>query len=167
MKLTVKDRIKIYILPQLIRVFLIFGINIENLVKISSLKKSIMLAQANELGEMKEEKAEKSQNIYAITILTGGIFMLAIEALLGLALKKRGHNVIFIIDDNALPIHESKKLGKEKTWDYQSYSSFIFASKFFKNLKLKYIPLSTFIGKEIDDFWFTKKGLNRYFKLLY
>jgi hypothetical protein len=65
--------------------------------------------------------------------------------LLALGLKKKGHNVIFIMDENALPIHELKKIGNEDNWDYQAHKDYIFASKFLDTIGLKYISISDFI----------------------
>jgi len=140
-----KDAIKINLFPALIMSLHKMGVSYEKLGNISFFSKSNLLAQAKELGKFEVEKNPHPQTIYVLLMLSGSFFHLYLEALLALGLKKKGHNVIFIMDENALPIHELKKIGNEDNWDYQAHKDFIFASKFLDTIGLRYIAISEFI----------------------
>jgi len=139
------DALKTNIFPPVISTLHKMGLSYERLGNISFFAKSNLLAQAKELGQFEVEKNPKPQNIYVLLMLSGSFFHLYLEALLALGLKKKGHNVIFIMDENALPIHELKKIGNEENWDYQAHKDYIFASKFLDTIGLKYISISDFI----------------------
>ncbi len=139
-----KDRIKIYIFPKLALLLNKLGFSWEILGN-TVLNKSILLAQAKRLGQFKIDNNPYKQQIYVLEILSGSTFHLFIEALLALALKKKGHQITFIIDDNTLPIHELKKIGNEKNWDDQAKKDFRYASKFLNSLKLNFITISEFV----------------------
>src|SRR5690606_17381776 len=62
-----------------------------------------------------------------------------------LGLKKRGHKIIFIIDDNTLPIHELKRNGNEHNWDIQAEADYVFASQFLTSVGLKFKSIRDFI----------------------
>ncbi|MGY8908674.1 MAG: hypothetical protein ACKVIG_02265 [Flavobacteriales bacterium] len=156
MKLKFKDRLIIYVFPYVVKLLHFIGFSYEKIGNYAILSKSTLLEQAKHLSRYEVDTKKKSQNIYAATILTGGMFMLIIESLLALGLKKRGHKVTFIIDDNILPIHEFKKIGNENFWDYQSTRDFIFAATFLRRLNLDYITISEFIGNT-DQLKFDKK----------
>src|SRR5690606_26875276 len=117
MTLRIKDKIKIYVFPPIIRGLHKFGMSYEKLGKIPFFSKSNLLAQAIEFGKFEIEKQKQPQTIYVLLMLSGSTFHLYIEALIALGLKKRGHKIIFIIDDNTLPIHELKRNGNEHNWD--------------------------------------------------
>jgi len=140
-----KDKLKLYIFPSIIRILHGLGFSYEKLGNISFFAKSNLLAQAKELSKFEIEENNKSQSIYVLLMLSGSSFHLYIEALLALGLKKKGHQITFIIDDNTLPIHELKRRGNEKNWDYQAETDFIFASKFLNNIGLHYVAISEFI----------------------
>jgi hypothetical protein len=142
-----KDRLKIYFFPSLLIVLHKLGFSYENLGKFSFFNKSIMLAQAKTLGNFETEKTDNQQNIFVLTMLPGSTFHLYIEALIALGLKKKGHEITFIIDDNTLPIHELKRRGNEINWDQQAVTDFVFASEFLKRIGLKYISISNFIAE--------------------
>lgn len=146
----IKDKIKIFMFPPIIRGLHKLGMSYEKLGKISFFAKSILLAQAKHLKNHNIATNSLSQEIIMLTVLSGGVFMLAIESLLALGLKKKGHKVTFIIDDNFLPIHELKKIDNEHTWDYDADRDFIYASKFLKTLGLNYIALSQFAQASIE-----------------
>ena len=141
-----KDKIKIYIFPKLIRGLHKLGFSYEKLGNISFFAKSNLIAQAKELGNFKIDENSNPQNIYVLLMLSGSTFHLYIESLLALGLKKKGHNIIFIIDDNTLPIHELKRRGNEHNWDYQAETDFVFAATFLKAIGLNYISISDFIS---------------------
>ena len=141
----IKDTIKIYFFPKLIRILHKLGFSYEKLGKNSFFSKSNVLAQAKDLAKMEVEKTENPQTIYVLLMLSGSTFHLYIESLLALGLKKKGHKITFIIDDNTLPIHELKRIGNEKNWDYEANKHYAFASKYLDDLKLKHISVSEFI----------------------
>lgn len=149
-----KDQLKIYIFPAFALLLNKLGFSWEALGK-TVLNKSVLLAQAKKMGQFKIDDNADSQHIYVLEILSGSTFHLFIEALLALGLKKKGHHITFIIDDNTLPIHELKKIGNEHNWNYQAEKAFIYASKFLNRLKLDFIPISEFIndnnGLEYDE----------------
>jgi len=138
----IKDQLKIYVFPTIIVLLNKLGISYEKLGKFTFFAKSIFLAQAEELGKFNVDNNSEKQNIYILMMLPGSTFHLYIEALLALGLKKKGHKITFIIDDNMLPLHELKKVGNEQNWDYNAIKDFNFASKFLNELKLKFIPIS-------------------------
>ena len=131
-----KDQIKIYLFPKLALLLNNLGLSWEHLGK-TVLNKSVMLAQAKKIGKFDTKNVETSQSIYVLLMLSGSTFHLFIEALLALGLKKRGHQITFIIDDNALPIHELKLIGNETNWDYETGVGFIYASKFLDSLDFR------------------------------
>ncbi len=141
-----KDQIKIYLFPKVITLLHKLGFSYEKLGSISFFAKSNLLAQAKELGTFNIDKNDKPQNIYVLLMLSGSTFHLYIEALLALGLKKKGHHITFVIDDNTLPIHELKRRGNEANWDYEAKRDFIFASTFLDNIGLNYISISEFIN---------------------
>lgn len=143
-----KDSIKINVFPALILSLHRIGLSYERLGNISFFAKSNLLAQAKELADFKVESNPQPQNIYVLLMLSGSKFHLYIEALLALGLKKKGHKLTFIIDDNALPIHELKKLGNEENWDSMAVLDFKFAAKFLETLDLDYVSISEFIKDE-------------------
>ncbi len=145
MRLKTKDKIKIYFFPHLVSFLHKMGISYKRLGEISFFAKSNLIAQANDLKNFKTVSTEKPQYIYVLLILPGSIYHLAIEALLALGLKKRGHNITFVIDDNTLPIHELKRIGEEKNWDYTAQRDFILGSKILTNMGLEWISISDFI----------------------
>lgn len=150
-----KDTIKINIFPHIVYALHQMGVSSERLSNISFFAKSNLIAQAKNLGKMTPEKNPNKQQICFLTLLSGGTYMLAIESLLALGLKKKGHKVTFIIDDNTLPIHELKRIGNESNWDYETQRNYIYAAKFLKALNLNFLPLSEFISdvdtKTYDD----------------
>lgn len=150
MKLRIKDYLKINVFPALIRVTHQLGVSYEKLGKISFFMRSNLLAQAKELGKFEVQANEKPQNIFVLLMLPGSTFHLYVETLLALGLKKKGHHITFIIDDNTLPIHELKKRGNEANWDYEAERDFIFASKFLNNIGLDFISISDFI-KDVEE----------------
>jgi len=139
------DALKTNIFPPVISTLHKMGLSYERLGNISFFAKSNLLAQAKGLGNFEVDNNHQPQTIYVLLMLSGSFFHLYIEALLALGLKKRGHKVIFIMDDNTLPIHELKKIGNEENWDYQSHKDFVFASKFLNIVGLPYISISDFI----------------------
>lgn len=140
-----KDQIKLYLFPKLVLLLNTLGVDWEKLGKLSFFSKSVMLAQAGKLGKFKNDDPVYKQNIYVLELLSGSLFHLFIEALIGIGLKKKGHKVTFIIDDNTLPIHEMKKIGDEKNWDYRATRDYRYAAKFLETIGLDYIPVSDFI----------------------
>ena len=144
MKLKYKDQIKLYVFPKIAVLLNKLGVSWERLGN-SILNKSVLLSQAKKLGNITVDKNNKPQSIYVLLMLSGSTFHLYIEALLALGLKKKGHQVTFIIDDNTLPIHELKKIGNEENWDYQAEKDFVYASKFLDNIGLPFISISNFI----------------------
>lgn len=143
-----KDQVKINIFPKIILGLHKLGISHQKLGKFSFFAKSNLLAQAKELGKFRIEENNSSQTIYVLLMLSGSTFHLYIEALIALGLKRKGHNIIFLIDDNILPIHELKKKGNEENWDYQAKLEFIFAAKFLDTAGLKYVSISEFLKGE-------------------
>tara|TARA_R110002073_G_scaffold72537_1_gene177596 strand:- start:621948 stop:623546 length:1599 start_codon:yes stop_codon:yes gene_type:complete len=141
-----KDQLKIYIFPKLIMLLTKIGFSYETLGRLTFFNKSIPLAQAKSLGEFEVEGNEKPQHIYVLLMLSGSTFHLYIEAILALGLKKKGHQVTFVIDDNTLPINELKKINNEKEWDSQTKTDFIYASKLLIKLKLNHHSISEFIS---------------------
>ncbi|MCK0132267.1 hypothetical protein MWU59_12215 [Flavobacteriaceae bacterium F08102] len=142
--LKIKDKIKLSLFPILVKLLHAVGFSYKKL-GYSVFNKSIPLVQAEKLGQMKPEKSSKPQNIFVLLMLPGSSFHLYIEGLLALALKKKGHNVTIIFDDNTLPVHEMKKIGNEENWEYQEKYNVLYASKFLTNLKLDFIKVSDFI----------------------
>jgi len=148
-----KDALKTNIFPSVILTLHKLGLSYEKMGNISFFAKSNLLAQAKDLGNFTIEKNAQPQTIYVLLMLSGSFFHLYIEALLALGLKKKGHNVIFIMDENALPIHELKKIGDEDNWDYQALKDYKFASKFLNLIGLKYLRISEFIaGGQIPEY---------------
>ncbi|QMU64032.1 MAG: hypothetical protein GKR88_06820 [Flavobacteriaceae bacterium] len=145
MKLKIKDAIKIFLFPPTIRILYFLGFSYQRLGKVSFFAKSNLIAQAKKLGKFDEGIAEKKQEVYVLLMLSGSTFHLYIETLLALGLKKKGHKITFLMDDNTLPIHELKRIGNEKNWDYEAERDFIFASKFLKTVGLDFISISEFI----------------------
>lgn len=140
-----KDRLKIYIFPGLLRFLHKIGFSWETLGKPTFFNNSVMLAQAKYLGHLTIDKIDKPQNIVVLLMLSESKFHLYIESLLALGLKKKGHNITFIIDDNTLPIQEFKRRGNENNWDEQTKTAFAFASKFLETIGLEYVAISEFI----------------------
>ncbi len=155
MSLKLRDQIKIYIFPKLALILHKLGFSWEKL-GYSVLNKGVPLAQAKKMGKFNSYNNVDKQHIYVLEILSGSTFHLFIEALLALGLKKKGHRITFIIDDNTLPIHELKKIGNEDKWDYQTEKDYIYASQFLKNLQLDFIPISEFI-KDNDGLIYKEK----------
>lgn len=145
------DKLKIYIFPILIRGLHQLGFSYEKLGGYSFFAKSNLIAQAKGLGKISIDQNSNSQDIYVLLMLSGSNFHLYIESLLALGLKKKGHNITFIMDHNMLPIHELKKIGNEKNWDSQAETDFIFASKFLNAIGLAYISIEEFLkGRELS-----------------
>ncbi len=144
MRLNFKDKIKLYIFPIVAKLLHKLGFSWEKL-GYSVLNKSVPLAQAKKMAQFNIESNGDKKHFYALTILSGGKYMLFLESLFALGLKKKGHQITFIIDDNTLPIHELKKIGNEGDWDYQTEKDYIYASRFLKDLQLDFIPISEFI----------------------
>jgi hypothetical protein len=155
MKLKFKDRLKIYVFPKIAILLNSIGVSWERLGN-SQLNKGVMLGQTKNLSNFIIEKNNKPQNIYVLLMLSGSTFHLYIETLLALGLKKKGHKVTFIIDDNTLPIHELKKIGDEDNWDYQAQKDFLYASKYLNEMGLNFIPTSKFV-EDYVEFKFHKK----------
>ena len=151
-----KDILKIDTFPKIITVLHKIGISYKKLGSISFFTKSNLLAQAKGLSKFVVEKNTNPQAIYVLLMLSGSTFHLYIETLLALGLKKKGHHVIFLIDDNTLPIHELKRRGNETNWDYEAQRDYIFASKFLENIGLEFISISEFI-KDTDNLKYNKK----------
>ncbi len=104
MKLKIKDAIKIFLFPPTIRILYFLGFSYQRLGKVSFFAKSNLIAQAKKLGKFDEGIAEKKQEVYVLLMLSGSTFHLYIETLLALGLKKKGHKITFLMDDNTLPI---------------------------------------------------------------
>jgi hypothetical protein len=151
-KLKIKDILKIKVFPNLILLLHKLGFSYKKLGNISFFNKSLMLAQSNKLGDFEVDHVDNKQNIYILEMLSGSTFHLYTEALMALGLKKKGHQITFIIDDGALPIHELKRVENEINWEYDAYKDYIFAANFLTRLKLDFIPISKFIQdkKNID-----------------
>jgi len=156
MKLKLKDQLKLYLFPKLVLVLHAFGFSWKKLGEITFFNKSILLAQAKNLGKIEIESVKEKQNIFILTMLSFSTFHLVIEALLALGLKSRGHDITFIIDDNALPFFELKNIGKKSKSNNKAINGFVFASKLLDNLNLRYIPISEYI-KDGEDFKYLKK----------
>ncbi|MEE9338398.1 MAG: hypothetical protein V3U87_09980 [Methylococcaceae bacterium] len=139
------DQLKLSVFPYLITALYKLGLSYEKLGNISFFVKSNLLVQAKELGKVQIDINNNSQDIYILLMLSGSTFHLYIETLIALALKKKGHNITFLIDDNTLPIHELKKPGNEANWDYNAQRDFLFASKYLETVGLDYISISDFI----------------------
>lgn len=144
----VKDQIKIYFFPKLLQLLNAIGFSWKALGKLTFFNKSIMLAQAPKLANFDIDHTEAKQNIFVLTMLPGSTFHLYIEALLALGLKKKGHKITFLLDDNFLPIHELMKFGQEKEWEKRSRTDYIYASKFLEAMNLDFISLSEFVGSK-------------------
>ncbi|QCX38815.1 hypothetical protein FF125_10355 [Aureibaculum algae] len=140
-----KDKIKISLFPSIVRFLHAIGFRWEKLGKLTFFNNSVLLAQAKSLGKFKIENTDKPQNIYVLLMLPQSPFHLYVEALLALGLKKKGHKITFIIDDNTLPIQEFKRRGSEAIWNTQAETAFAYASKFLNTAGLKYISISEFI----------------------
>lgn len=149
--MNLKNRLKIYVFPKLIRGLHKLGFSYEKLGGYSFFAKSNLIAQAKSIGDISIEDNPKAQNIYVLLMLSGSNFHLYIESLLALGLKKKGHNITFIMDHNMLPIHELKKIGNENNWDSQAETDFIFATKFLDAIDLEYISIEEFLkGRELS-----------------
>ncbi|WP_026776862.1 hypothetical protein [Polaribacter sp. Hel_I_88] len=156
MKLKFKDRIKIYFLPNIIRGLTFFGFSYEYLGKLSFLTNSVLLDQSTKLSKITINKNNNPKNIYVLLMLSGSKFHLYVESLIALGLKSKGHNVVFVIDDNSLPIHELKKINNEENWDYLAERDFIFASRFLERMKLNFVKISSFLESKKDITYLNK-----------
>lgn len=156
MKLKIKDYIKIYIFPNFIQLLYQLGFNYSVLGKFTFFKKSNLIAQAKNLGSFKIKSPLKKQKIYFLLMLPGSGYHLYTESLIALGLKKRGHDIFFVIDDNILPIHELKKIGNEKNWDYEAERDFFFAEKFLDKLGLDFIKISELV-RDVNKLRYEKK----------
>ncbi|RPD91720.1 hypothetical protein EGM88_14365 [Aureibaculum marinum] len=140
-----KDKIKINVFPSVVSFLHALGFSWEKLGRFSFFSKSVLLAQAKLLGKFEVDPVAKPQKIYVLLMLSQSTFHLYIEVLLALGLKKKGHQVTFIIDDNTLPIQEFKRRGSEHKWDNQTETAFAYASKFLDDSGLNYFTISEFI----------------------
>ncbi len=143
--MSLKDQIKLYVFPSLALFLNKLGFSYQTLGN-TILNKSVILSQCKELVTGQLEPASAKQKIVVLLMLPGSTFHLFIEGLIGLALKKRGHDVVFIIDENTLPIHELKKINNESNWDYIATKGFQYGKLFLEKLNLKYHTVEQIVG---------------------
>ncbi len=87
----------------------------------------------------------KPLDIIMLTMLGGHYFTINIEILLGIALRKKGHRIRFVLDDQKLPINEHHHIGKEKEWAIVSAKDFAYGKKYLKTLGFEVLLLSELI----------------------
>ena len=112
------------------------------------------IAQAKELvaSTTFECDNKKSLDIIMLTMLGGHYFSINVEILLGIALKKRGHRVRYVIDDNKLPLNEHHLVGNEEEWGEVSAKDYAYGKKYLSSLGFEILPLSTLTknGKKLN-----------------
>ncbi len=145
--MTLKEKIKLYIFPTLAMLLNKLGFSYERLGK-TVLDKSVILAQCKSLVKGEIAKSDKPQSIIILLMLPGSTFHLFIEGLIGLALRKRGHSVLFVIDKNMLPIHELKKINNESSWDDTALRGYEFGKLFLQKLGLDYKTIDQIVKSE-------------------
>jgi len=119
----------------------------------SKLGREVLIAQVKKIKEtLVIEKQQQPLNIYFLTMLGGHTHNVSVDVVLGLGLKKKGHQVHFVLDDLCLPINEDRRNGQEANWDRISAKGFHFGKRYLNAAGLDVLLLSELIDKrkEVD-----------------
>ena len=137
-----KYRLKIFLYPITATLLNIVGFSWKT---IGNTRLSVFtpIAQLKQLFDNVEinDRNNKKLDIIFLTMIGNHFFTINVEILLGLILKKRGHRVRFVIDDQVLPITEHHLIGQEKDWESVSSQSYLFGKKYLSKLNLETIFL--------------------------
>jgi hypothetical protein len=112
----------------------------------SKLGNATLIAQAKQIAStLKPEKAEKPLNIYFVTMLGGIANIVCTELLFAWALRQKGHNINFILDDNCLPMTEETLIGKEAVWEAKKAASYYYGQKLINAAGFKLLNVSEIV----------------------
>lgn len=118
----------------------------------SILGKEVVVAQSRYLfisTKAKPKSTTSPQLVVFLTMLGGHIYNTAIDICLAAYLRLRGHKVVFVIDDQTLPITELHTFGTEKRWNNISARHYLFAKKFLRAWEFEVIGVSSFLKEPI------------------
>ena len=148
-KLPFKYLLKLHSYPFLAMVANKFGISWSSLGK-KKYSVFTVIAQAKKLLNRTKfgSSNDKTLDIIMLTMLGGHYFTINVEILLGIALRKRGHKVRYVIDDQTLPINEHHHVGKEKEWAEVSAKDYAFGKKYLTTLGFEVLHLSEMIHNQ-------------------
>ena len=143
-----KDKMKLFVFPIIVKLLNQIGIPFKTLGR-TVLGQSVLITQGKKInGTLLAEPNKSAKTIYFLTMIGGHTHNVAIDTVLGFGLKRKGHNIKFILDDNFLPINEDKKLGQENRWVKISNRSYYFGKLLLENSGFEVVNLSSLIEKE-------------------
>lgn len=137
-----KYQIKLLLVPMLARLLRLFGVSWQTLGE--KYGREVMLAQAGDITRDTEsnEHAAEILDIVILTMIGGHVYNSALEIVLGLALKARGHRVRVILCDQQLPACEVKKATNREHWDRACKKCWSYGQAIFKRFGFEVIPVS-------------------------
>ena len=148
--LPIKYWLKLYSYPLLAKVGNCLGVSWVTLGKVFGVFTVIAQAKTLISNTKFDQTSEKHLNIIMLTMLGGHYFTINVEILLGIALRKRGHRVRFVLDDQILPINEHLHIGKEDSWPEISAKDYAFGKKYLTTLGFEVLNLSELICNQND-----------------
>lgn len=114
------------------------------------LGRETMLAQADEILAGKAPtlpQASQTLDVIFLTMLGGHTHNSAVDIVLGLALRARGHNVKFVICDQSLSACEVKKSDTKQHWETSCNKCWVYGKTLFKKFNFEIIPTSQLTGE--------------------
>lgn len=117
------------------------------------LGRETLIAQGREFRNEPPLKAgTEPLDIVFLTMLGGHGYNVSVDVVLALALSKRGHRVRFVLCDQALPVCEVKKAGKEADWARACGKCYGFARAYLSSFGFEVMPVSELgRGAELAD----------------
>ena len=136
-----KYRLRLSGVPLLARLGHALGMNWLRLGE--RLGRETLIAQARSFrnGRLDSSRA-KSLDIVFLTMLGGHTHNVSVDAVLALALSRRGHRIKFVLCDQALPICEVKKAGREKEWQHACAKCYGFGRAFLTSVGFEVVSAS-------------------------
>lgn len=143
--LTWKDIVRFCFFPFLAASGHRIGISWQTLGR-SFLGRYVLIAQAGKIAQtLKPEKITEPLNIYFATMLGGHPHNVSFEILLAWALKQKGHNIYFILDDGTFPITEDHRPGVENRYKQISILSYLFGYNLINKAGFEVINTSSMV----------------------
>ena len=86
--------------------------------------------------------AQEALDIVFLTMLGGHTHNVSVDVVLALALSRRGHRIRFVLCDQALPICEVKKAGKEAEWEHACAKCYGFGRAYLASFGFEILTVS-------------------------
>ena len=146
---TLKYKARINLVPNIARVANFFGIPYQRLGE--TLGREVLLAQARDFVSTEPPKNADPLRVSFLTMIGGHTYNSAVDVVLALTLKNRGHEVEAIVCDKALPLCDSKKAANESEWPRICEKCWSYGNRLMSSYNIPVTRVSEIIASDSSD----------------